>query len=90
MTIDPETWIARGAADSSLEPADEAFVARVSANIDRCRRRERLLVVGVGILAVAAVVVASPLLIALGSYVSQLPGNLTALLTSHVGTGRLM
>lgn len=73
--------MAREAADSSLEPADEAFVARVSAEIVRCRRRERLLVIGVSVIAVAAVVAASPLLIAFGGYVSELPGTLTALVT---------
>ena len=81
MTVGPETWIARDAADSPLEPADDAFVARVSAGIARYRRRERLLAMGVSVIAVSALVAASPFLIALGSYVSELPGTLTALVT---------
>jgi hypothetical protein len=73
--------MAHDPADSSREPGDEAFVARVSADIARYRRRERLLMVSVSVIAVWAVVAASPLLIALGAYVSELPGTLTALVT---------
>lgn len=69
------------AADSSFEPADEAFVARVSAEIARCRRRERLLAIGMSVIAASAVVAASPLLIAFGGYLAELPGTLTTLVT---------
>lgn len=81
MTDGPDTWMARESADAPVEPADEASVARVSTDTARYRQRERLLVMGVSVLAGSTLIVASPVLMAFGFFLSELPGTLIAPVT---------